>query len=97
MLDETILGKPDDVDHAVEMLLSLAGRTHVVITGFALFSGPEELAAGTVTSRVTLHVISRSDAEAYAATGEPLDKAGAYAAQGDGARFVAGIDGTCIA
>ncbi len=89
-----ILGKPADVDEAVEMLLTLAGRTHQVITGFVLLSGDEELAAGTVTSRVAMHPVDEADARAYAVTGEPLDKAGAYAAQGDGARFVAGIDGS---
>lgn len=94
VIDDRILGKPADVDEAVEMLLTLAGRTHLVITGFVLLSGDEELAGGTVRSRVTMHPVDEAEARAYAATGEPSDKAGAYAAQGDGARFVAAIDGS---
>jgi len=94
VLGDRILGKPGDAVEAVEMLLMLAGRIHIVITGFALLSGTEELAAGTVTTRVTMHPVTHREAEAYAASGEPLDKAGAYAAQGDGARFVANIDGS---
>lgn len=94
VLGDRILGKPADEADAVEMLLAIAGHTHTVVSGFALLSGDEELSSGTVASRVLMRAVARSEAAAYAATGEPLDKAGAYAAQGNGAKFVERIDGS---
>ena len=77
------------------MLAELSGRTHRVLTGFALFvPASEETEAGVVESSVRMHAVDRATAERYAASGEPLDKAGAYAAQGDGGRFVAQISGS---
>jgi len=95
VIDAQPLGKPRDADEAVEMLLRLAGRTHRVLTGFALVVtelGVED--TGVVESAVRMHAVDRVTAEKYAATGEPLDKAGAYAAQGEGGRFVAEIQGS---
>jgi septum formation protein len=95
VIDGRQLGKPRDEPEAVEMLLSLAGRTHRVLTGFALVVaelGVEE--SGVVESLVRMHAVDRVTAEKYAATGEPLDKAGAYAAQGEAGRFVAEITGS---
>lgn len=95
VIDGELLGKPRDEKEAVEMLLRLAGRTHRVLTGFALLVpalGLEE--AGIVESAVRMHAIDRATAERYAQTGEALDKAGAYAAQGEGGRFVADIRGS---
>ncbi|HTO53438.1 MAG TPA: Maf family protein [Myxococcota bacterium] len=95
VIDGAQLGKPRDADEAVEMLLRLAGRTHRVLTGFALLVpalGVRE--SGVVESFVRMHPIERVTAEKYAASGEPLDKAGAYAAQGEGARFIAEIRGS---
>jgi septum formation protein len=95
VIDGDLLGKPRDEAEAVEMLLRLAGRTHRVLTGFALFvPASEEIEAGVVESSVRMHAVDRATAERYAASGEPLDKAGAYAAQGDGGRFVAQISGS---
>ncbi len=94
VLDGVVLGKPRDERHAVEMLLQLAGRTHEVLTGFAVAlatEGPVEV--GVERSRVELRTLSRAEAETYAATGEPLDKAGAYALQGLGGRVVAAVEG----
>ncbi|MFI5315874.1 MAG: Maf family protein [Myxococcota bacterium] len=94
-IDGALLGKPSDEAEAVEMLLQLAGRTHRVLTGFALAVralGIEEV--GVVESAVRMHAVDRSTAARYAASGEPLDKAGGYAAQGDGGRFVAEIVGS---
>ena len=94
-IDGVLLGKPCDEAEAVEMLLRLAGRTHRVLTGFALLVpalGVEEV--GVVESAVRMHAVDRPTAERYAATGEPLDKAGGYAAQGEGGRFVAEIRGS---
>jgi septum formation protein len=94
-IDGELLGKPRDEAEAVEMLLRLAGRTHRVLTGFALVVpalGFEE--AGVVESAVRMHPVDRATAERYARSGEPMDKAGAYAAQGEGGRFVADVAGS---
>jgi len=95
VIDGELLGKPRDPAEAAEMLLRLAGRTHRVLTGFALLVPAlrfEE--SGVVESAVRMHPIDRVTAERYAATGEPLDKAGGYAAQGEAARFIAEIVGS---
>jgi septum formation protein len=93
LLGDRILGKPDGADGALEMLNALNGRTHVVVTGVALARDGRILESGASLSRVTF--ANRSDAElrAYAASPEPLDKAGAYAIQGHGARLVEKVDG----
>lgn len=95
VVDADVLGKPRDDDEAVEMLLRIQGRTHRVLTGFALVVralGVED--CGVVESSVRMHPVDRAAATAYARSGEPLDKAGGYAAQGDGGRFVAEIHGS---
>jgi len=95
VLDGVLMGKPRDDADAVRILGVLRGRTHEVITGLALVetggSGIEVTDA--VTTRVTMRPYSDEEIAAYVSTGEPLDKAGAYAAQGVGARLVAEIDG----
>jgi len=94
VLDGRYLGKPRDAADAARMLRALSGRTHEVVTGLALVdapSGREETLA--VTTRVTMLDASDDEIAAYVATGEPLDKAGAYAVQGLGARLVARVDG----
>jgi len=95
VLDERVLNKPENEAHAVEMLLEIAGRTHTVLTAYAAVAAAgarEEI--GVEASRVTLRPVERSEALAYAASGEPLDKAGGYALQGDGARFVTRVEGS---
>ena len=94
VLDGRYLGKPIDSADAVRMLRELRGRTHEVVTGVALVeapSGREETAS--VTTRVTMTAASEEEIAAYVATGEPLDKAGAYVVQGEGRRLVARVDG----
>lgn len=94
VLDGRYLGKPRDAADAARMLRELSGRTHEVVTGLALVdlpSGREETLA--VTTRVTMIDAGVEEIAAYVATGEPLDKAGAYAIQGQGARLVARVDG----
>jgi len=93
VLDDRALGKPRDAEEAQTMLRSLAGRAHRVLTGWALAT-PEELIDGVVESRVEMRAISAEEARAYADSGEPLDKAGAYAIQGDGGRFVTRLEGS---
>jgi septum formation protein len=95
VVDADVLGKPRDADEAVEMLLRIQGRSHRVLTGFALIVralGVDENAV--IESAVRMHPVDRATARAYADSGEPLDKAGAYAAQGEGGRFVAEIRGS---
>jgi len=94
VLDQAILGKPDDEQGAVDMLLSIAGRTHLVITGWALARSGAIVEDGFETTLVSMHAVERNRAEEYAASGEPLDKAGAYALQGNGSRFVSGLAGS---
>lgn len=94
VLDGRILGKPEGEVEAVEMLLSIGGRTHVVITGWALAQGARIVEDGFETTLVAMRAVDPAEAKAYAASGEPLDKAGAYALQGDGARFVSSIGGS---
>jgi septum formation protein len=95
VLDSTLLGKPRDGMEAVEMLARLSGRTHSVLTGYALVvPGSDRIVAGVVESRVRMRSISNDEAHSYVATGEPLDKAGSYALQGIGAKFVEALEGS---
>ena len=86
------MGKPDGAAQAAEMLHRLQGRTHEVWSGIAVVRGSESRTAAECT-RVQFARMSDADIEAYVATGEPLDKAGAYGIQGRGAMFVRRIEG----
>jgi septum formation protein len=88
VVDGDILGKPGDADHAARMLARLSGRAHDVITGICL--GEVIDAAST---RVWFASLSETEIEAYVASGEPMDKAGAYGIQGLASKFVTRIDG----
>lgn len=94
-IDDTILGKPNDVEHAVEMLARLAGREHEVLTALAVIDAegtllPPALSRSTVRfAAAPLSALTR-----YAMTGEPLGKAGAYGIQGRAAEFIERIDGS---
>ncbi len=87
-----ILGKPRDAADARRMLRLLAGRWHRVITGIFL-AGDGEAVTGAETTRVHFLPMSRAEIAAYVATGEPMDKAGAYAIQGLASKFVDRIEG----
>ena len=87
-LDGAILGKPKDHDDAVRMLTALSGREHIVYTGVAVLRGGELRQAA-----VRFRTLMPAEIERYIATGEPMDKAGAYGIQGRGALFVAHLDG----
>ena len=91
-LDNAILGKPEDAADAARILRLLSGRTHRVITGVALVTakGSEVAAEATAVRFLTL---SDEEIAAYVATGEPMDKAGAYAIQGRAARWIPRIEG----
>jgi len=93
--DDAILGKPGNASEAAAMLHSLAGRSHRVISGFAVHdrqSGATR--SGAVTTRVHFKALTATEIEGYIATGEPFDKAGAYAIQGIGAFMVPRIEGS---
>lgn len=93
VLDGRLLGKPVDAADAVRMLLQLSGRTHEVLTGIALCAGGV-LRHRLSRSEVTMGEIDAPLALRYWATGEPCDKAGAYAIQGLGACFVSHLSGS---
>ena len=90
-----ILGKPNDPDDAVQMLMKLSGRSHVVMTGFSLMCHKAQIdEAHVVTTEVSFTPFGKKEATAYVATGDPLDKAGSYGIQGRGGVFVEKIDGS---
>jgi septum formation protein len=91
--DRGLLGKPSGRDEAVSMLLSLAGRTHLVVSGLALAFPTGSVQSGSMTTRVTFRPFDRAFAQAYVATGEPMDKAGAYGIQGLGSALIQEIEG----
>jgi septum formation protein len=90
----TILGKPEDRADARRMIASLAGREHRVATGLWLLRGGEEGQGRVEESGVRMGAMSEEEIAWYAGTGEPDDKAGAYALQGLGGRFVESIQGS---
>jgi septum formation protein len=95
VLEGDVLGKPRDAEHAVALLRRLAGRGHVVLTGVALTASDAlEPSQTVVESRVEMRPADEAELRAYVAGGEPLDKAGAYALQGQGRRFVERVLGS---
>ncbi len=104
IVDSEILGKPRDADDAARMLHKLSGRTHQVITGICIL-GQAKSAVGdqlpvhyfedvrTETTQVTMCALTTDDIRSYIATGEPMDKAGAYAIQGIASRWISRIEG----
>jgi septum formation protein len=96
VIDGDILGKPRDTAQAVEMLLRLAGREHEVCTGIAVVRGGR-VESGLERVRVRFRALDRRACEEYVATGEPMDKAGAYGIQGFGSAIVEGVDGDYFA
>ncbi len=90
---DVILGKPDDPGHAAEMLGRLSGTTHRVITGVHLLRGQHRRRAVEETV-ITFRSVSEREIADYVATGEPMDKAGAFAIQGRAADFVQRIEGS---
>ena len=92
VLGSEILGKPVDAADAVRMLTALAGRSHEVITGICLRYRQELFIDAAVTT-VRFGPMTAAEIEAYAATNEPMDKAGAYGIQGMASRYITGIEG----
>jgi septum formation protein len=104
IVDSEILGKPRDADDAARMLHKLSGRTHQVITSVCLLGQAESVVSDQLpvhcfedvrseTTQVTMAPLTTDDIRSYIATGEPMDKAGAYAIQGIASRWVSTIEG----
>ncbi|MBF0482315.1 MAG: septum formation protein Maf [Desulfovibrionaceae bacterium] len=93
-VDGSILGKPRDPAGAVRMLEALAGREHLVVTGCCLSAPGGATVDFTVSSKVSFSWLDPQAIAAYVATGEPMDKAGAYAVQGKGAFMVESVHGS---
>jgi septum formation protein len=93
VLGDQLLGKPVDAEDAIGILETLSGQQHTVGTALALASGSRMLASGIETTRVFFNKVSRDQITEYVASGEPLDKAGAYGIQGMGAFLVDRIEG----
>lgn len=96
VIDADVLGKPEDEAHAEALLARITGRTHEVITGYAFVHSANARPAEvrSQSSRVSMREAGADEIRAYVATGEPMDKAGAYAVQGEGARFVTKVEGS---
>ncbi len=94
VVDDVILGKPRDAEDAVRMLRLLSGRTHMVITGVCVV-GPvvSSVRTASETTLVTFCELSDDEIRFYVATGEPMDKAGAYAIQGMASRWIPRVEG----
>lgn len=97
VVDGTILGKPVDADDAARMLRLLSGKTHQVVTGVCLVrrgsTTKSEARTASETTSVTMSEISDQEISDYVASGEPMDKAGAYAIQGIASRWIPRIEG----
>lgn len=95
VIDNKMLGKPEDDKEAGEMLNLLSGREHRVITGFCILSpSGRPIHSEAVTTRVLVKKLTRQEIKDYIRTGEPYGKAGSYAVQGIGAFMVEGISGS---
>ena len=92
VIDNEILGKPSSAANARDMLHRLSGKTHEVYTGLSVLRGNASRTVVEMT-RVTFVTLSKQEIEDYIATGEPFDKAGAYAIQGQGGNFISRIEG----
>ena len=93
VLGGVVFGKPRDAAHAAEMLARLSGQRHDVLTGVALKHG-DDIEFSLSTSHVTFRRLSADEIARYVATGEALDKAGAYAIQGRAGAFVSRLEGS---
>jgi septum formation protein len=92
--EDQILEKPGSADDARRMLKMLSGRTHTVVTAFALARGGNVLESSPVESRVTFRRLAEAEIDDYIATGEPFDKAGGYGIQGVGGGFISHVEGS---
>lgn len=94
VVDDRMLAKPVDAADAARMLRMLSGRWHLVLTGIAIARGGAVVMSDVAATRVEFASIRSDEIDWYVATGEPMDKAGAYAIQGLASRFVTAIQGS---
>jgi len=96
VIDGRILGKPGDETEAMKMLSILSGRSHIVFTGYAIINSsyPGMKIVAYARSEVIIRTLSKTEIQGYVLTGEPMDKAGAYAIQGVGAAIVEKVYGS---
>jgi len=95
VIDGNLLGKPEDEEDAVRMLSMIQGKTHTVYTGFAFHRHSDKVSAqGVVSSAVHVRSLTLEQTRWYVSTGEPMDKAGAYAIQGIGSCIVESVKGS---
>ncbi len=94
VLGQEIIGQPTDAEDAYRILSKLTGKQHRVITGVVLISPQAEEYETAIVSTVSIKSVSENEIRSYIATGEPLDKAGAYAIQGEGAFLVESWEGS---
>jgi len=92
-LDGTVIGKPRDLNHAAQILQRLSGRTHEVCSAVFICRGARSTCFHEI-SRVHFHRLNKSRIDSYMAKVNPLDKAGAYGAQGHGAEIIARVEGS---
>ena len=93
VFEDRVLGKPNDVEHAIEMLSELSGRSHQVITGMTLLTGSGRTWTDAATTEVTFNELDPVEVRRYAKSGDAADKAGAYGLQEVGTKFIAEIEG----
>jgi len=93
-LDQEVFGKPQNFEHARDMLMRLSGRSHQVMTSVAIARGNTKTLSIVQTSQVTFTQLNQDVIENYWASKEPWDKAGAYAIQGLGAAFISHLEGS---
>jgi septum formation protein len=93
VVDGEVLGKPHDAADAAQMLGRLSGRSHLVLTGVCLIGPDGEAQVEAAVTTVAFRPLSAAEIAAYVDSGEPMDKAGAYAIQGGAAEFVSRLDG----
>lgn len=94
VIDGAIMGKPSSPQEAASFLRKLSGNCHEVISGYCILGPGERVASAAISSKVKIKRLDDDEIEAYVRTGEPLDKAGAYAVQGIGAFMVERINGS---
>ena len=93
VVDEEVMGKPLDAEDAARMLRLLSGRAHLVTTAVSLVAPGRQAETRSLTTQVYFRDLQDDEIQQYIASGEPMDKAGAYAVQGGAARWVVRLDG----
>ena len=94
VFEERVLGKPIDEQNAVSMLTRMSDSCHLVLTGWAVVTAGAPVASAVDSTLVTFRALTATEIQTYVASGEPMDKAGAYGIQGPAAQFLAAVEGS---